>query len=643
MFEQLLLQYLFVPLMLLSSFIAGELFFCLFTPKIKTALTIFSVFSKIVTGTIIIVTIYSLIKTNGYTINILNLILLIFYAFQVVKVTPNDKSFVISKVVLIKLLVALLFISILFYSLYLMSVYNFKEHYYTDTFCDWQFYAEISKYLNAGFENLNQFDNFVFNQELTPYHYFEIWIAALISNVFQISSQIAVSVITPTYLLCVVLIGFLTFVNHLNAGKILISFLVLFFSWISILSFSIAKIGYPQPFLPGLISSVVFSYKLLPILIIFLMSVYYFINKQNVLAIFILLFIPVFSTVSGISVFIFVWVIVSYLILIKRQIVEYKFLILYLTIFSFAFLLFYLVFYKKSLVENSAILLNHDTYFILLSKPFVLLAYIIPWILFFYFYNKKIKIEDCKKRTLILSYFLILAIACGLMLVIANNFDSIQLFTNIFMPLSTCFVGVYLLNLKLEKRLKNYFIYGLFFIILLSSMLHTVKSIYYLRKDNSDVLLVKKILEQNSMSGKIIKIGFIHSLKLYSENTFNSAAKIFHVEKSIDAYCNNVMQVAISDFTALDNLKNNHEFEFDKNQALQRIKEGTFFKYVKAEQSKGRKNSIADYQAEFILKNNISYLLVDKSVKIQEQVTKITVPVLTENTTGKYLLIRVLN
>ncbi|HUX57240.1 MAG TPA: hypothetical protein VMV77_09705, partial [Bacteroidales bacterium] len=93
----------------------------------------------------------------------------------------NDLSPVISSKECIKSGLYLLLVSIFLYFVYLSSLLNFKTMVFTDTNCDWQFYAKISQYLNLGYESTAQFDNIAFNLSFTPYHYFEIWIAAIIS------------------------------------------------------------------------------------------------------------------------------------------------------------------------------------------------------------------------------------------------------------------------------------------------------------------------------------------------------------------------------------------------------------------------------------------------------------------------------
>jgi len=192
----------------------------------------FKTFLYFLTGLAAAVFIYSIIITSGVTVNILSLIPLCFILYRY---PPSlnikglrIKSFFNYRINLIAIpvfLIQLVFVLEGFRSLRL------------DFYPDIDVYAELSYFLNLGFENIFKGLNTVCFDEVTirtPYHYPELWLCALLAKTFHISSYSYVLVLVVSPLLFVLTnTGILAIWGHYNNKRVgfwavLFSFMLMF-------------------------------------------------------------------------------------------------------------------------------------------------------------------------------------------------------------------------------------------------------------------------------------------------------------------------------------------------------------------------------------------------------------------------------
>jgi hypothetical protein len=203
-----------------------------------------------------------------------------------------------------------------------------------------------------GFESTGQFDNIAFGSSFTPYHYFEIWLAAIFSKVFVIPSQVATSIIMPSLLGCIAYIGVLGFATKINNKNIILAFLLLFSSCISFFSSFLSRSGIVIPAEVGNILSVVASYKLYPFFIFFVFFFHYGIQSNLFLSLICLLFIPIASFVAAPTIIPLVWLIALYqLVVNKHRRVSISF-VFFLVFYSLIFGCYYLFFWDKFPVDT---------------------------------------------------------------------------------------------------------------------------------------------------------------------------------------------------------------------------------------------------------------------------------------------------
>ena len=91
----------------------------------------------------------------------------------------------------------------------------------------------------------------------------------------------------------------------------------------------------------------------------------------------------------------------------------------------------------------------------------------------------------------------------------------------------------------------------------------------------------------------------------------------------MDAYRSDIIQVGLSDFVAQNWLK--YKYVGDEElrcQGLDRIPEGTFYKYVESEKKKGNFVSIDKSQVDFLCKFNIKYIFIQKDACISAELLR---------------------
>jgi hypothetical protein len=262
------------------------------------------IFTSSFTGIFISVLCYSIIQTSGNTSSLLFIPLIGFYFFfakskqsvQPVNVTGKSK-----KSVFVFLGYTLL-ISLLLYLLFcyanLDAAYRFRP---VDG--DNYAYGMLAQYLNQGFENLAFSKNFWVDGSHSSYHYFEIWLNALLYKVFHLNAVWTFAMILPTILHTVIFWGLMSIVERYKKLNLLISgvcFILLFTTEISIIlsHFGQSSFPYPNQYSSGFMQTKLASISLFVLAVILLL-----IHKKNKEALLVALSMPVVSFVMTPVVF----------------------------------------------------------------------------------------------------------------------------------------------------------------------------------------------------------------------------------------------------------------------------------------------------------------------------------------------------
>jgi hypothetical protein len=187
-------------------------------------------------GYVTFVGFYSVFKTEFKTINIVLILIGILVCFEVRRKKPifeNPKASFQPKQLLILFVVAS--ILVLLPWLTIGNNESYLKFFYNNS--DYVLYGRIAETLNLygqenGFAILNQLDKYYNGPE--PYHFFDIWGGAIVSNLFSINVFPALMVIIyPTFYLLVFL-GYMSLLKVNNIWSPLIAFLLLLVGGISL-------------------------------------------------------------------------------------------------------------------------------------------------------------------------------------------------------------------------------------------------------------------------------------------------------------------------------------------------------------------------------------------------------------------------
>jgi len=232
------------------SFLAGSLLTGSFLIKkyIQGKYTPLKLFMAFVSGMIMLVSIYAIWKTQGRTILLPVPFLLPVGLFFIkrddsLNVPQEEKYFSWQKYT------ALIFsLSVLYFLFFLQIYLSGTENSFSHPGVDDIFYSRVIDYLNIyGIENSH--GDFFFPNDIgvNPYHYFDLWVAALISKIFGITSVNALVLCSFTIYCVLTSIGILALLNILFQ-KELKTWTLLLISALSGL-FSGSKIFFPSSLL----------------------------------------------------------------------------------------------------------------------------------------------------------------------------------------------------------------------------------------------------------------------------------------------------------------------------------------------------------------------------------------------------------
>ena len=479
----MLIIMLFAFVSLLSIYFLGKIILSFFEINVTKELKFFSSY---IIGTLFWILIYSVVKTSFLTIN-LGLFPVIAYVVYLYRKKIRKFDFELSNIKNELLISALIF----------LPVYLFQAYFYFDFFNDSFKTLHTDHYLYADFSNSlklfgieSKFTDLIYYNNvdyLVPYHYAELWLTALFSETFRISSISSYFLIVIPLCVTIFAVGLYSLLSKLNQNFVLKYLLIiagLFISgvYFSIYdSFEVTKYSYQAD--NGILS--LFSQKLCVVYVFLLFASVLFVNGHRNISIVIFSIIPFFS-VSFLPCLIGGIILYSLLLFIRdrKLAINYKIGILSALYSSLFILLFYQIFktsysneivrddvFLKSLISGEInitdlkIFIGNNVHRII--RPLIFYA---PFIVFIWFF-----IKDQIEITLfffcvILSGVITSSLLYGVM-------DSGQFASNSYIILNiSVFIGLSILLTETISIRKKYLFSFLFLIIILYNISVTIKN-----------------------------------------------------------------------------------------------------------------------------------------------------------------------
>ncbi|MDR1895669.1 MAG: hypothetical protein LBR10_02640 [Prevotellaceae bacterium] len=291
-------------------------------------------FAALLAGMVVCVVAYSVFKTVGCTANLLFVPLIgCYFWFKggIIKDSPcyppvNKQlhSLCVSRVSVCGFS---FLVSALLYAMFCYANLDGDSHFRPVEGDDYS-YGMLAQYLNRGFENIEYTKNFWIDCRHHPYHYFEVWLAAMLYKIFHLNSLWTFTFIVPTILHTVIFWGLMSIVERyrkLDIKTAGLCFILLFTTEISIVLSHLGQklFPYPMQYCSGLILT-----KIAPVCLFFLAVILLLVYKKNKEALLVALAMPVVSFATTPLIF----ALTGYLILrdlLRNRQVKYEYLIPY--------------------------------------------------------------------------------------------------------------------------------------------------------------------------------------------------------------------------------------------------------------------------------------------------------------------------
>jgi hypothetical protein len=573
-----------------------------------------SSFLRVTAGVLGIITVYSIVKTQGVTVNILNFVFIIFitinqkeipFNFKLNKWRVFKKDFLISFVVLIVL-----------FLVQLAQVDRFLEPNFFNA--DYLFYARAAAFLrDSGFESTNIEYFFIGNKGVTPYHYAELWFTAFFSDLFKIHSLKSYIFIVVPIMYSTLFLGALRIVKQLiksndSGTKVMIYGLAAAFLLFSVPNLDLL-INIPVLKLSNWVFPTLGHHKLMFVLL-FVIWIYLFLLKREYYLMIIASCLLVVSNVS-VAIPIMLSVGVFLLILLYRRQLSWKDLIIFLipiVVTTFFIGLFYYWFAEKNGVSLSfvEVIGQYDsiekwtTIINIIGKTTLQCLYNLFPIFILLFLIRRAITPILKDIYL----FTFLSYTFGLVTYALLNemHDAPQLWSNLFIATIniTILISVSFMVLA-QSKLKWKLIFTGIIVILFG-----VQYYLFYEEHNVELKNYQSEMDVSFLNGK--RIVFIKETEDYSDS----------YSKYEQVYLGRLNQLMISNNSLLITCISTHKIPIENKTEKKFIAVTTFNKYLEKLRENNKFSSFNQAQEQFISDFDIEYLLNYKGRVLPENLAK---------------------
>jgi hypothetical protein len=553
-------------------------------------------FASSLTGIFVCVFIYSIILTSGKTSSLLYIPFIIFYFFFLKRkesTLTGTKQIHTTSHTLIYGYTAL--ISLALYSLYCYANIDGAWH-FRPVEADNYSYAQLSQYLNRGFENIEFSANFAKECKYHPYHYFEIWFNAMLYKVLGLNAVWTYSFILPTIFYTIIFWGLMSIVENyrkLNYFCVIICFILLFTTEISII---LTKLGHNYFPYPNQFCSALIQPKSAPISLFCLALFLLIINQKYIEASLIALSLPVISFFSAPVFFA-----LSGYIVIKDYFVRKCFRWQYVIPFLVMLLIFgyYVLSGDKQITEKNDVPIEAFKWRLFITNPISFcIRYIFPLAIIFLL-NYKQCVRFCKQYFVEIMLFFFISTAFNVLLspTIPNAVQFTSVFYyGVFNIVFPCFILFLYNSLKISKMKRNIII----FLFILGYTINTVAIMSFFSNNRhlssqTQIAYEDKVFSELKSNSKDIRIGIISPDKISEWSKMNQSGQNYLVS-FIDSYMNNIIYYNLSIGTYGYQVETAFTFSFKNN--------------------KNNLQTIDEFRLDFIQQNKINYLIVQSEAVI---------------------------
>ncbi len=641
-FEFLLYFLSLIAILILVNSI-GKITLCII--NIKPEKKFFRIFLELVSGVIILVFIYSVIKTKFLTVNILFLFLIVSYIFFIAqkKITlPSKKCLSDSFRTLFKDIIFVLIPCSLPFFLFEMN-YLYPVSGIRFPHADYFFYSELSDSLNNfGKENLWTSRNILFPDHfkgIQPYHYFELWLNAFISKLFHFPSIYSLLLISYPCLNCIVFIGLIALWESFQNVKplsVVFIFILLLTNAVSFDFFNTIIDDYNG--ITQLHCSLfsLWGKKYSPVYIFFILFLLLYIKDKKIEAFVVLSSLQIVTVLLLPGVFFCVFL---FLLLNKFHHTfsskDNRKLLIFYTIFIFLFFILYFIFgyFEKNstsdyLSEGSFLNtllsdftnMNHYKYlfgimmyrsvrYFLSYAPYIIIAVVILTIFF--------------KRDIHLLKLIILVMLCNVVGLFAFGFalevsNSWQFFSTTFIFINCLLIYIFMLGfdklIQSQNKTKKYLLGFCFIALILLNIRNSYKNnlelSYSFKTKYSDKYISSVLDETGNQS--FLTCAALYSMNDYKKNVFYEYLFVEKPGRASQLVYGYRDMIDINNFLLFDSIPT--MINTDKYYILN----SSFYLFTKKQKDDQTFVSYEKSQVDFINTYNIKYIFATKDAPVSD-------------------------
>ena len=514
---------------------------------------------------------------------------------------------------------------------------------------DYIYYARLADYLNAtGIENMNL--------PLTgdyippvPYHYFEIWLNALLAKATGLPALLTQQLICHVTLFVMLYCGLLALAEAAGGTPGLgLRILAISFFFFQGIRWPLLDETLLQDNDYFFYASVLFHKKYLFPYLVFCAFLVHAFQKRNTAALLTLLVLPVISASSSIPVLaaILLFLGLNHL----KRLCHFNIRMVLGAVIATA--LFLYLFYAlreqadpRFSLEHSAAILETNIRTILhsgllvslfLNNLFLALLLFLPVILIISFQFRNLMKRETYRVIVILVLLLVTASSAAFSLWY-QKYDSSQLFSNTGMTVLTLAIFSTLVWLYIQSGLLN-FRYAL--LVLLSvwslyqldhyiSMLSRQKESYARSYSRSYIKEVSEALQPlDKAGGRICNTERLRTFKDFALDLNACPWFLGHLKNNFRILSlDNISNIPLS----LDSFSRLQEKEFLESQQFQ--------KFIRQEKGTGSYLTVNDSRLEFIRKNRIGFIFVEKPEMVDSALDQLVIKTISDSLSGEKLLI----
>ncbi len=621
-------------------YILGGIFFN--AMKISLEGAYLKLFAHLLCGIFVTVFLYSFIITRGITVNIGLIIPFGILVSMVYKVHDKrerlpDTLAMNYKIILLSVILILLVCGYSF-----SFLLDGNTHQLLPPERDKVFYARVADYLNnQGIES--NFLNYYGMNQPSPFHYFEIWIAAFIEKVSGLNTLLIQELIVNSILFLILYSGALALINlykRITIYDLFICLSIPFFMGIKFFFLPQALLHHIDSFF---FLNPILRHKYFVVSILFLASSILFLKNRNDLALLILLIGCYFnfSLIASVPI-----TVIILCFLIK---VDNKIKILVAAIMTPAFILLFYHFNNttKMMIDNPSLLfLIQDSFSSMANLKIVInntaksitevILIFLPFALLLFFLLRAERLYSKGLKAILITVFILFILSAFEWSLFNKKLDSIQVFDNISIPLVgiTAFIIIALIiaQTKTIFRLTSYIIiaaWGIACFNKTNAQLNVTKEKeinYYSPEYLSAVK--SKLLSLNNKGGSLMNVE--------GHYTFVSTLFMAYSYKNYLALMKNNINITLLQSTMDIDLPDESIY---RKQILELQKREVFNNYIIHQKEKNEFFSEEQSRVDFIKENHLEYIIADNDVEIDSSIQKMTEEAIVDKLSGERFIV----